>query len=173
MPITLSTPQIIKTKARHIAFIHVVVPRVASADKLPANTEAMKDAIHCAFQELFPVLQAQNIEVTGPWFAHHLRKPTDTFDFEISLPVSSAVTPVGRIEACISPVLDAVQTIYTGPYEGLPDAWHSFLDWTKKNGHNLAEHFYEIYTKGPGQSVESPHYQTELIGPLAKDCYVG
>jgi effector-binding domain-containing protein len=168
MPITLSTPQIIKTKARHIAFIRVVVPR-----EVTGNTNAMKDAIHGAFQELFPVLQAQSIEVTGPWFAHHLRKPTDTFEFEISLPVSSAVTPDGRIEAGITPILEAVQTIYTGPYEGLPDAWHDFLDWTQKNGHNLAEHFYEIYTKGPGQSVESSHYQTELIGPLAKSCYVG
>jgi effector-binding domain-containing protein len=169
---TLSIPQIIKTKARHIAFIHVTVPREVTGDKLPANTQPMKDAIHSAFQELFPALRAQNIDVTGPWFAHHRRKPTDTFDFEISLPVSSAVTPTGRIKAGISPILDAVQTVYTGPYEGLPDAWHNFLDWTKENDHNVVEHFYEIYTTGPADSIESSQYQTELICPLVNGCYV-
>jgi effector-binding domain-containing protein len=168
---TLSSPEIAKTHARHIAFIHVTVPRLSAPGEAP--NKHMKEAIQAGLGELAATLEAQGVAATGPWFAHHLRKPDDNFDFEITLPVSQAVTPTGRVEAGISPILEVIQTTYTGPYEDLPEAWQDFMGWVKDNGHNVADHFYEVYTKNPGDGVESSHYQTELICPLAKSCYVG
>ncbi|MFX5358855.1 hypothetical protein ABTD15_19170, partial [Acinetobacter baumannii] len=87
MPGKINTPTIIKMRARHIAFIHVTVPRTLVEGKPQGNTESMKEAIHGAFAELLPVLKEQKIDVVGPWFAHHLQKPAENFDFEISFPI--------------------------------------------------------------------------------------
>lgn len=42
-------------------------------------------------QELMATIGAQDVTSTGPWFTHHLRMAEDTWDFEISVPVSAPV----------------------------------------------------------------------------------
>ena len=83
----IDTPQIIQTAAQRTAFIHLIV-----------TPEEMQRCFGATIGELMSVLAAQGIAPAGPIFAHHLRRPMDTFDFELSVPVSAPVKPAGRVQ---------------------------------------------------------------------------
>ncbi|MEZ5328271.1 MAG: YciI family protein [Verrucomicrobiales bacterium] len=84
--VRFAPPEIVQTGKQTIACIAIVVAR----GKIQS---VMGPGLH----ELIGTVTAQGIEITGPWFAHHRRRPTDTFDFDICVPVSSAVEPAGRV----------------------------------------------------------------------------
>ena len=82
----IETPRIVETEAQATAAIRLVIPRAE-----------MPKVFGPGIGELMAAIAAQGLAVTGPVISHHMRNPTDTFDFEICVPVSAAVTPVGRV----------------------------------------------------------------------------
>jgi effector-binding domain-containing protein len=152
----ISPPQIIETRAQHTAVIHLTIPR----------TE-MVHVFGPAVQELVAVLTAQGIPPVGSAFAHHLKMSPDTFDFELGFVTPSPVAPSGRVKPGHWPAQKAAHTVYSGPYEGLPAAWHSFLEWMKANGCSLAPDLWEHYVVGPHASPDPADWRTELYRPLA------
>ena len=151
----IDTPEITHTTAQLTAIIPVVVAR----DKIQ---EVMSPGIG----ELMAVLSAQGIAPAGPWFTHHLRRPTDTFDFEISIPVTAPVTPAGRVQPSEWPAMRVVRTVYRGPYEGLGEAWGEFLDWIETNGLKTSDDLWECYLAGPESSPDPTTWRTQLNRPL-------
>ena len=83
----IDPPQITQTAARLTAAIHVTVPRAQ-----------IQSVMGPGVRELMTVIAAQGIAPAGPCFTHHLRRPTDTFDFEICVPVAAPVAPAGRVK---------------------------------------------------------------------------
>ena len=154
MPI--STPEISSFEAPQIARLHVVTPR-------SEIQTAMQNAMH----EMEHVLQQQHFRPTGPWFAHHHRRPTDTFDFDICFPISGSIEPSGRVENGAISATQVLRTVYTGSYEGLPQAWPQFAQWIEANGYKTREDVFEVYTLGPRAERDPARWQTELIYPLA------
>ena len=73
--------------------------------------------------EVMAAIAAQGLTPAGPWFTHHLRRPTDTFDFEICVPIAAPVTATGRVKPGRWPAMKVARTIYHGEYEGLGAAW--------------------------------------------------
>jgi effector-binding domain-containing protein len=153
----IDTPRITETASQQTAIIHVTVPR----------TEIQK-VMGPGIQELMSTVAAQGIGPAGPWFTHHLRRPTDTFDFEISVPVTAPVAPRGRVEAGEWPAMKVARAVYRGPYEGLGTAWGEFDAWVKANGHKPAADFWEVYVAGPESASDPAEYQTELNRPLVE-----
>ena len=51
------------------------------------------------FNTALSVEAAEALIVTGPWFTHHLRRPSANFDFEVCVPVNAVVQAVGRVAA--------------------------------------------------------------------------
>ena len=151
----LDTPQIIQTAAQVTAFIHVTV-----------SWEGIRDVMGPGIGELLATIAAQGIAPVGPVFTHHLRRPTDTFDFEISVPVSAPVSASGRVQPGTWPVMKMARTFYHGGYEGLGDAWGEFLDWIEANGHAQAPDLYECYITGPEANPDPSTWRTELSRPL-------
>jgi hypothetical protein len=100
----ITTPEIIHTDAQLTACIALVIPRVE-----------IQNVMGPGIQELMKIVAEQGTEITGPWFTHHFRRPTDTFDFEICVPVSSAVTPSGRVYPSELLASIVARTIYSGP----------------------------------------------------------
>ena len=107
----LATPQVIQTPAQMAAVIHLTVPR----------SEMMK-VFGPAVGELMAALAAQKIESIGAVFAHHLKMSPDTFDFELGVKTATPVKATGRVKLGELPASKVAQTIYSGPYEGLPSA---------------------------------------------------
>jgi effector-binding domain-containing protein len=151
----IDTPQITQTAARQTAIIHVTVPR----------TDIQK-VMGPGIQELMSTVAAQGIEPAGPWFTHHLRRPTDSFDFEISVPVAAPVTPAGRVKPSEWPAMKVARTVYRGPYEGLGAAWSEFDAWVKASGHKPAADLWEVYVAGPESGSDPAEWRTELNWPL-------
>jgi len=151
----LDTPQIVQTTKQPVAVIHLTVPRAE-----------IQHVMGPGLQELMAALAAQGIAQTGPWFSHHLCMDPAIFDFEISIPVATRITPVGRVKASELPAATVARTIYRGPYEGLGAAWGEFNTWVTKNGHTPCKNLWECYLTGPESSPDPANWRTELNRPL-------
>ena len=152
----IDTPQIIQTTPQHTAFIHLTVT-LAEMMKVFGPTVG----------ELLAALAAQGVAPAGPLCAHHLRRPADTFDFELSFPVSAPVQAAGRVQPGVWPARRAARTIHHGSYEGLGESWTEFMDWIETNGHTPAPDFYESYVTQSDTHPDPADWCTELTRPLA------
>ena len=151
----LDTPLITETADQLTAVIHLTVPR-------PEIQNVMGPGLN----ELLAALTAQGIALAGPWFTHHLRRPSDTFDFEICVPVTAAVTAAGRVRPSRWPAMTVARTVYHGPYEGLAAAWGEFDAWIAAGGHTPGPDLWERYVAGPESSRNPADWRTELNRPL-------
>jgi effector-binding domain-containing protein len=154
-PATLDKPEITRTEKQLTASIHMVVPG-------PEMPKYMGPAI----EELMMTLAAQGIQPSGPMFSYHYRMPSDTFDFEVGVPVSKPVKPAGRVKTFELPASKVIRTTYHGPYEGLADGWMGFMDMVKESGEKAQDSFWESYVAGPESSPDPKNWKTELNRPL-------
>lgn len=151
----LSPLTVLQNEARPAAVIHITVPR-----------EKIQEVMGAAIQEAMSAATAQGIGPAGPVFAHHFDMTPGIFNFEVGVPVSGPVTPAGRVKQSQLPGGKVARTIYTGPYEGLGDAWGDFIDLIEAQGLIRAPHLWECYLTDPGTTPDPAHYQTELNHPI-------
>ena len=151
----IDPPQIVQTTTQLTAFIHLTLSR-----------EEMPKVFGACVGELLAAIQAQAIAPAGPVFTHHLRGPTDTFDFELCVPVATPVAAAGREQPGTWPAMRVARTIYHGHYEGLPEAWGDFMDWMETQGLQQAEDLWECYVTGPHSEPDPASWRTELNRPL-------
>ena len=118
--------------------------------------------------ELTAALAARGIAPAGPWFTHHLRMDPDIFDFEIGLPLTTPISPVGRVEPGQWPPATVARTIYQGDYEGLGPAWAEFDAWIAAEGHTPGPDLWESYLAGPESNPDPTTWRTELSRPLIR-----
>jgi effector-binding domain-containing protein len=152
----IDTPAITTTSEQPTAVIHLTIPRAE-----------IQRAMGPAHQELFSTLAAQGVSPTGPWFSRHFRMDPATFDFEVGVPVSAAVTPAGRVTGSRLPAARVVRSVYHGGYEGLGAAWGELDAWVKREGLKPTGELWEIYAAGPESGPDSATWRTELNRPLA------
>jgi effector-binding domain-containing protein len=151
----IDTPEVTTTAERLTAVIRLTVPR--------AEIGAVMGP---AIGEVRAAVEAQGIGPTGPVFSYHLRMDPAVFDFEVGMPVSAPVTPVGRVVASSLPSVRAARTVYRGPYEGLGPAWGEFERWVKAEGLVTTGVLWEYYAKGPEAGPDASKWETELVQPL-------
>ena len=151
----LETPRIVETAERLTAVIRLTVP-----------SSEVRNVMGPGIKEVMDVIAAQGIAPAGPWLTHHLRRPGETFDFEICVPVSEPVKPEGRVRPGRWPAMKVARAVYRGPYEGLGAAWGEFGGWIAANGHSPADDLWEQYVIGPESGPDASGYRTELNRPL-------
>ncbi len=147
----ISPPQVIQTTALQTASLHIIVPR-----------NEIQHVMGPGLQEIFSLISAQGLSPAGPWFTHHRRRPTDSFDFGIHVPVAAPITASGRVTPSGWPAMTVARTAYCGPYEGLAEAWGEFLDWITAGHHQPAPDLWERYLSGPESSPDPADWHTEL-----------
>jgi effector-binding domain-containing protein len=147
----IETPQIVQSPSQEVASLHIETPRAQ-----------MREVMGPGIGEVMAAVRAQGVGPTGPWFAHHLKITPDAFDFDICVPVSAPVTPVGRVRPGQRPAAKVVRTVYHGPYEGLGEAWSEFVGWMKASKCHVASDMYECYLVGPESSPDPAQWRTEL-----------
>ena len=151
------TPSVTQTAAQRTAVIHLTIPK-----------DQIQHVMGPGIGELMSTVAAQGIQPTGPWFTHHFKIADDSWDFEISVPVSARVAATGRVKPSEWPAMKVARTVYHGGYEGLGEAWGEFLGWIESHGHTPAPDLYESYVAGPESGPDSAHWRTALIKPLVK-----
>ena len=151
----IDTPQVVQSTAQITAFIHLTV-----------TLEEMQRQFAPSIGELISTVTSQGISPVGPIIAHHLRGPTDKFEFRLSIPVSAPVTASGRVQAGELPARRVARTIHHGPYEGLRESWGEFMEWIEANGHRPAPDLWESYVVHPDCESDPANWRTELNRPL-------
>lgn len=151
----LSPLTLVQTEARPAAVIRLTIPR-----------EQIRVVMGPAMMEVIAAATSQGLGPAGPLFSHHFKMSPDVFDFEVGVPVSSALTPTGRVIASEIPAARVARTVYTGGYEELGEAWGEFMGNIEAAGHQAAPNLWEVYLKGPESGEDSAAYQTELNRPL-------
>jgi effector-binding domain-containing protein len=152
----IDMPQIVQTEPVFYAGLHQIAP-----------SSEMGRIMGPGIAEVLAVLKVQGVSPNGPWFTHHLRKPTDTFDFEICFPIATPIKPSGRVLPGTWPAMKAARTIYTGPYQGLPHAWPELGAWiAAQPGLHPAVEFWERYLVNPNTEPNPENWRTELNWPL-------
>ena len=151
----IEPPHITQTAAQQTAIIHLTIPR-----------EEIRHVMGPGIGELMAAIAAQGIAPAGPWFSHHLRMDPDTFDFEISVPVTAPVAAAGRMTPSQLPATKVARTILHGPYEGLGAAWGEFNSWIVAEGHTPDVDLWECYLAGPESDPDPATWRTELNRPL-------
>jgi effector-binding domain-containing protein len=91
-----------------------------------------------------------------------------TFDFEIGVPVATAIAPVGRVTPGELPAATVARTVYQGGFEGLGAAWGEFNAWITAEGHTPCPDLWECYVAGPESGPEPSSWRTELNRPLVR-----
>src|SRR3954454_15590204 len=117
-PIMIDTPRITQVAAQRTAVIRLTVLR-----------KEIRNVMGPGIGELRAAVAAQGIAPAGPRFTHHLRMDPEIFDFEICVPVTTAVAAMGRVEAGQLPAATVARTVFHGSYEGLSSAWGAFDAW--------------------------------------------
>jgi effector-binding domain-containing protein len=151
----LDTPQVTETADQLTAFIRITVPR-----------EEIQSVMGPGLGEVKAAIAAQGIAHAGPWFTHHLRMSSETFDFEICVPVVTRVAAAGRVMPGRLPAARVARAIYRGPYERLGAAWGEFDAWIAASGHKPGTDLWECYLVGPESSPDPAAWRTELNRPL-------
>lgn len=151
----IETPEIAVTAEQPAAVIHLTVPR-----------SEIQNVMGPAVREIFAALAGQGIQAAGPWFTMHLRRPTDTFDLEVSVPVSGEVAAAGRVKPGRLPAATVARTVYHGDYPGLGSAWGELHSWIAAEGLSPAQHLWEVYLVGPESGLDPTSWRTQLNIPL-------
>ena len=135
--------------------------------RLHIPVQNMRADFPAALDELSTALTQQGIPPTGPVFAHHFRRPTDTFDFQVCIPAQRPVLPVGRVQPVALPAFAVLRTTYHGDYAGLPHAWGDFIAAIPPTGPAQRGDFVETYLVGPRDNPDSTQWRTGLSVILA------
>lgn len=151
----IDTPHIADLPARPTAFIHVTCTR-----------EEIQHVMGQGVRDLMDAIAAQGAAPAGPWFTHHRRRPTDTFDFEISVPLAAPIGPHGRMQPGEWPAMRVARTVHRGRYEDLAGAWGEFLQWIEGEGLTATGELWECYLTGPETGSDPTAWRTELNQPL-------
>jgi uncharacterized protein YndB with AHSA1/START domain/effector-binding domain-containing protein len=156
-PHLIDTPVITETSPQLAAAIHVRIAR-----------SQVQSVMGPGLTEIMTAVKDQRIGPAGPWFTHHLTMNPATFDFEICVPVSSPVRPIGRVVHKELPAVRVARAVYQGPYERLADGWKEFDRWMAVNGHVAGPDLYECYTVGPESGANAAEWRTELRRPVLR-----
>lgn len=145
------TPKLIESPRQSTASIRLKIPR---AD--------IQKVMEPAIRELMSTISAQGIVPAGPLLSYHFSIDPEIFDFEVSIPVSTPVTPTGRVINSELPEATVLRMIYRGPYENLGQAWGEFQAWIGRNGYQKSAGLWERYVSGPESSPDPAQWCTEL-----------
>jgi len=151
----IEPPQIVETTEKLTAALHLTVPR-----------SEIRTAMGPGVSEMFAAVVAQGVEPIGPWFTHHLKRPDETFDFEICVEVARPIEPAGRVQPSTWPAMKVARTIYHGDYEGLPGAWGEFMSWIEGQALTTAADLWEVYVVNPHDTPSAADWRTQLNRPL-------
>lgn len=144
-------PEIVSTAEILSAAIHLTIPG-----------RDMPKYMDPAIQEILKTLADQGMQPSGPMFSYHYRRPSDTFDFEIGFQVARSIKPSGRVMNSKLPAVKVARAVYTGPYEGLAQAWGELQNWVRVRELLETGRFWECYLTNPVEVKDPKNYRTEL-----------
>lgn len=121
------------------------------------------------FPEIFAALDGVGAVVCGPALSLHSRIPSDTADLAVGVPITAPLSPElelnsgFRVTATPCPAAPVAATSYLGAYDGLGEAWGSFMGAVAAAGHTPGTTFFEAYVSNPAETTSSSTLRTDLV----------
>ncbi len=103
----------------------------------------------------------------GPPFAAYHNMDMQNLDVELGFPVAKVLPGKGQIQAGQIPAGTVASCLYTGPYEGLAQAYEALSQWMKDKGCEATGVAYEMYLNDPSQTPPQ-QLQTLIMFPIAE-----
>lgn len=123
--------------------------------------------IGTALPAILQALGEQGRQPAGAWYTrHHSLADVQAWDVEIGFPVDQPITAAGMVEPGTLGGGRTAQALYTGPYEGLADAWQGLRAWAGEQGLQQDGPTWEEYLVGPETTQDPAGFQTRLSFPL-------
>ena len=119
-----------------------------------------------AYGRVAQALAAAGVAPTGPAFGWYAGMPTDTADVAAGFGVPQGSGPIEGVEIIVIPAAPAVVGTYTGPYDGLPDAWSEVVAWADQHQAPGRGDFWEEYVTDPSPDGDPAANVTRLVLPL-------
>lgn len=124
--------------------------------------EELSDLIGITYRKIFQYMQEFGEVPSGAPFVGYFNMDMSDLDIEIGFPVSKALPGNEEIISNQIPAGKYATTIYTGPYEGLKEAYRELSDWLHKNEWTAGDIAYEFYLNDPVLVSES-ELQTQIF----------
>lgn len=97
---------------------------------------------------------------------YYLDWRADDCQIEGALPVDMGTDAGAGSTLKTYPACQALQGTYTGPYEGLADAWMQAWTYVQDNGLNASGTPWDRYVTDPGEEPDSSKWITEIYIPV-------
>lgn len=144
-------------------------------------TEHLAVLFDGVFSRLFPALARVGVNPAGPAHALYTSLPGETVDIEVGIPVDrvlggeidlGAVDVPGAGEAQLVAVASALPggrlgaATHLGGFDGLGEAWGTFLETLGSRGAAPAMPFWEVYVTEPSPDMDPADLRTDLFTAL-------
>jgi effector-binding domain-containing protein len=104
--------------------------------------------------------------VAGPPFARYHHFGDHEVDVEAILPLTSAISGAGRVNAIELAGGPAVQIRHVGPYEQLATTYTELEHWIEDHHRDRAEPVREVYLTRPGEVPDPAQWVTLVVQPI-------
>lgn len=128
--------------------------------------------IENVINQLFPVMQSQNISPGGAMIGVHYSDPQEVapenMEWEVGFPCSAQVSPLKPLEKKVWSFEQVASAIHTGPYEKIGETYIKIFEWMEANGYEPAGPVLEKYLNMPSPDVDPETLRAEIWVPVQK-----
>lgn len=145
---------------RDIAAQHILFVRLR-----PARHE-LSSAIGEGLGKAFPYSQRTGLAIAGRPFTRYLSTGPGLFSVEVGMPVATAASGEGHVEAGTLPGGPVAVAVHAGPYDQLTETYAALERWIEANGYRIGGAPWESYITDPADLPDPADWRTEVYWPL-------
>lgn len=126
--------------------------------------------IGCLYEELFQVLERQDVAPAGPTLALYYDEGDSgkNVDVEVAVPIQGDFSASGRVKMRELPEEQVAALIRRGPYDDFTPAYSQLISWIQANGYQLYAPAREIYLRSGWEEEKPEAYLVEIQMPVTR-----
>lgn len=164
-----TTPYYMAAPADGVEFLQVEETPTLVRKVRDQPMDRLAEVFETAYSAVMRHAEAIGVAITGPAFALYTSMPTNVISLEAGVPVDRPADQPSTmedgliIEPSVLPGGNIARMTYFGGYDGLPDAWRTFMQALAAEGKQPDLPFWEVYVSEPGPDVDPATLRTDLV----------
>jgi effector-binding domain-containing protein len=113
------------------------------------------------YGKLFAYLGSNNLQAAGaPFAVYYSYDPKGNTEFEVGLPIGSAVNGNNEIKYKEYPAMKVLSALHIGSYESTAPVYEALIKYAKDNKLQTQPATWEVYLTDPSQEADTAKYRT-------------
>lgn len=164
-----TTPYYLAAPATDVEFLQVEEVPTLVRKVRDQPMDRLAEVFDTAYTAVMEHAEGMGVSLTGPAFALYTSMPTNVVSMEAGIPVDRPIDQPSTtedglaIEPSVLPGGNIARMTYFGGYDGLPDAWRTFMQALTATGKQPDLPFWELYISEPGPDVDPATLRTDLV----------